>query len=589
MLSIIAVFVQSQIFLNFFLGTFYWGINRAMAFDDLLEQVGSTSRFQILHVALLSMPILMMASHNLLQNFAASVPQHHCSAHQNLSLVSLSPQEVLLLTVPLDQNNKIQKCQRYVVPQWQLMHQNGTSGDRMYDRSDAALQGCEDGWQYDNTEMKSTIITEWDLVCEFRSLKQTGQTIYMGGVLIGAVIFGGLSDRFGRRFLLLISNLLMAVGGTCAAFSPSFLVFCIFRFITGMALSGLVLNSFSLIVEWIPTRVRTVVGTTTGYFYTMGQLILALVAYYIRDWRWLMLAISLPFYIFFLYSWWFLESARWLVLNKKSEQAVKNLKRVARFNGRHEECEKINIEMMHNYMKKELSGSKSSYSVVDLLRTPNIRSITICLSAVWFSTSFAYYGLSMDLQKFGVDIYLIQVIFGAVDIPAKVVVTISMSFIGRRPSQCAALILSGIAILCNIFVPYEKQTVRTALAVLGKGGLAASFNCCYLYAGELFPTVVRQSGMGWVSMMARVGAMVAPMVLLFGEAVPWLPGCIYGIAPIVSGVIALYLPETLGGGLPDTIQDVDDRSEKKTSPEDSLKKQELAMNDTTNVLLKEAV
>ncbi|XP_038821585.1 solute carrier family 22 member 6 [Salvelinus namaycush] len=539
-----------------------------MAFGDLLEQVGSTGRFQVLHVTLLCMPILMMASHNLLQNFVALVPPHHCSVHRNLSLSSLSPEQVLLLTVPQDiKNSRPERCLRYAAPQWQLLSENGTyspkverdSSNDTDDLLDAELQGCKDGWEYSMTEMSSTIISEWDLVCDLRSLKQMGQTIYMGGVLVGAVIFGGLSDRFGRRFLLLISNLLMAVGGTCAAFSTSFSVFCLFRFITGMALSGLGLNSFSLIVEWIPTRVRTVVGTGTGYCYTMGQLILAVVAYYIRDWRWLTLAVSVPFYITFLYSWWFLESARWLVLTRKSEQAVKNLKTVARINGRREEGDRINLEMLQDSMKKEMSCSQGSYSVVDLLRTPTMRNITICLSAVWFSTSFAYYGLSMDLQKFGVDIYLIQVIFGAVDIPAKVVVTVSMSIFGRRPSQCAALILSGVTILINILVPYEKQTVRTTLAVLGKGCLAASFNCCYLYSGELYPTVIRQNGMGWVSMMARVGAMVAPMVLLLGEAVPWLPGFIYGVAPILSGVVAIYLPETLGAPLPDTIQDVDER------------------------------
>ncbi|KAM9436933.1 solute carrier family 22 member 6 isoform 1-T2 [Salvelinus alpinus] len=568
-----------------------------MAFGDLLEQVGSTGRFQVLHVTLLCMPILMMASHNLLQNFVALVPPHHCSVHRNLSLSSLSPEQVLLLTVPQDiKNSRPERCLRYAAPQWQLLSENGTyspkverdSSNDTDDLLDAELQGCKDGWEYSMTEMSSTIISEWDLVCDLRSLKQMGQTIYMGGVLVGAVIFGGLSDRFGRRFLLLISNLLMAVGGTCAAFSTSFSVFCLFRFITGMALSGLGLNSFSLIVEWIPTRVRTVVGTGTGYCYTMGQLILAVVAYYIRDWRWLTLAVSVPFYITFLYSWWFLESARWLVLTRKSEQAVKNLKTVARINGRREEGDRINLEMLQDSMKKEMSCSQGSYSVVDLLRTPTMRNITICLSAVWFSTSFAYYGLSMDLQKFGVDIYLIQVIFGAVDIPAKVVVTVSMSIFGRRPSQCAALILSGVTILINILVPYEKQTVRTTLAVLGKGCLAASFNCCYLYSGELYPTVIRQNGMGWVSMMARVGAMVAPMVLLLGEAVPWLPGFIYGVAPILSGVVAIYLPETLGAPLPDTIQDVDERSCKKTIPNASPKKEELDMKDTNKTLFKEA-
>lgn len=60
----------------------------------------------------------------------------------------------------------------------------------------------------------------------------------------------------------------------------------------------------------------------------------------------------------------------------------------------------------------------------------------------------------MDLQKFGVDIYLMQVIFGAVDIPAKVVITVSMSFLGRRPSQCGALIVAGVTILINLLVPY---------------------------------------------------------------------------------------------------------------------------------------
>ncbi|XP_071372105.1 solute carrier family 22 member 6 [Centroberyx affinis] len=539
-----------------------------MAFGDLLEQVGSTGRFQILHVTLLCMPVLMMASHNLLQNFVANVPPHYCSAHRNLSGSPLSPQDTLLITVPLDKSGKPERCQRYVAPQWHLLEKNGTSSPEeerdAEDGFDIDLQGCTDGWSYNMTEMTSTIISDWHLVCDLRPLKEMGQTVYMGGVLVGAMVFGSLSDRYGRRILLLISNLLMAVGGTCAAFSTSFSLFCLFRFVCGMALSGLGLNSFSLIVEWIPTRVRTVVGTGTGYCYTMGQLILAAIAYFIRDWRWLTLAVSLPFYVSFLYSWWFLESARWLVLNNKSEQAIKNLKSVARVNGRCEEGDKIDIEMLQESMKKEMSCSRGNYSILDLLRTPTMRKMTICLSAVWLSTSFAYYGLAMDLQKFGVDIYLIQVIFGAVDIPAKVVITVSMSFYGRRLSQCAALILSGVTILANLLVPYEQQTVRTCLAVIGKGCLAASFNCCYLYAGELFPTVIRQNGMGWVSMTARVGAMVAPMVLLAGDYIAWLPGLIYGAAPILSGVAAIFLPETLGSPLPDTIQDVEDRKNRKT-------------------------
>ncbi|KAG7515260.1 hypothetical protein JOB18_003823 [Solea senegalensis] len=534
-----------------------------MAFSDLLEQVGSTGRFQVLHVVLLCVPVLMMASHNLLQNFVAAVPFHHCRAQPNVSQSQLSPEEMLLITGPLDQAGRPHKCQRYVAPQWHLLANNGTfsSGDlrETEDDLEVGLQGCDDGWSYNMTAMTSTIISEWDLVCDQRSLKQMGQTVYMGGVLVGALLFGSLSDRYGRRILLLISYLLMAVSGTCVAFSSSFALYCLFRFGCGMALSGNGLNTFSLIVEWIPTRVRTVIGTITGYCYTIGQLILVLIAYFIRDWRWLTLAVSLPFYVFFLIAWWFHESARWLVLNNKPEQALKNLKSVAKFNGRHEEGEKIDINILQESMKKELSSAQGSYSYLDLFRTRRMRTMTLAVSIVWLSTSFAYYGLAMDLQKFGVDIFLIQVIFGAVDIPAKVVITVCMSFIGRRPSQSGVLIVAGTSILLNLLVPHEKQLIRTCLAVVGKGCLAASFNCCYLYTGELYPTIIRQSGLGWASMMARVGSMVAPMVLLAGDLVPWLPGLIYGGAPVLSGVAAIFLPETLGSPLPDTIQDVEDR------------------------------
>ncbi|XP_027012006.1 solute carrier family 22 member 6 [Tachysurus fulvidraco] len=556
-----------------------------MVFADLLEQVGSLGRFQMIHITLLSTPILMMASHNLMQNFIAAVPPHHCTVPANLSASTMGPAETLLLSVPLDEQGNLERCRRYVHPQWNLLSKNSSED---HEENEIEMEGCMDGWSYDKTDMSSTIITEWDLVCDLKSLKQMSQTIYMGGVLLGALIFGGLSDKFGRRILLLISYLLLAVTGTCTAFASSFSIFCLFRFFSGMALSGIILNSFSLIVEWIPTRIRTVVGTMNGYCYTTGQLILAALAYNIRDWRWLTLAVSLPFYVFFLYSWWFLESARWLVLTKKTEEAVKNLKSVARINGRQTECDKINIELLQESMKKELSCTKDNHSALDLVRTRSMRSITVCLSAVWFSTSFSYYGLSMDLQKFGVNIYLIQVIFGAVDIPAKIAVTVAMSFIGRRISLCVSLILSGIAIIANIIVPSELQALRTSLAVLGKGCLAASFSCCYLYSGELYPTIVRQNGMGWVSTMARLGGMVAPMVLLISESFTWAPGLIYGAAPIVSGIFAYFLPETLNTPLPDTIHDAEERGLKKRNFKTSSKKEEVTLNDQCDIPLKES-
>ncbi|XP_075182803.1 solute carrier family 22 member 6-A-like isoform X2 [Anomaloglossus baeobatrachus] len=389
----------------------------------------------------------------------------------------------------------------------------------------------------------------------------------MAGVLVGAIILGGLSDKYGRRALLIWSYFQMAISGICTAFSPNYLSYCVFRFLGGMALSGVGLNTTALIVEWVPTKVRTIAGTLAGYSYTVGQLLLAGLAYGIRDWRWLQLSVSLPFFIFFLYSWWFPESARWLVLSGSPSKAVREMKRVAKFNGKLEEAEEITLESLKADMIKEMACSNSTYTVMDLVRTNTVRRISFAVSVVWFSTSFAYYGLAMDLQKFGVSIYLIQVIFGAVDFPAKLVSTAGMIYIGRRVTQFFSLVLGGMAIIANIFVPSELQALRTSLAVFGKGCLAASFSCVFLYTTELYPTVIRQSGLGLGSTMARLGGIVAPLVKMLGEFYPFLPPLIYGGSPIVSGLLVYFLPETVNMPLPDTIEEVEVGSKKKPEKE----------------------
>lgn len=63
----------------------------------------------------------------------------------------------------------------------------------------------------------------------------------------------------------------------------------------------------------------------------------------------------------------------------------------------------------------------------------------------------------MDLQGFGVSIYLIQVILGAVDLPAKLVGFLVINSLGRRPAQMASLLLAGICILVNGVVPQGEH------------------------------------------------------------------------------------------------------------------------------------
>ncbi|XP_077596565.1 solute carrier family 22 member 6 isoform X2 [Stigmatopora nigra] len=553
-----------------------------MGFSELLDQMGGFGRYQWLHVTLISFPGLLMASQNLLNNFVSGTPGHRCSLSANHSFWNVTREVghafasgaadergrvptlgdfqaegeyALKAFIPPDPSGtRLDRCRRYVTPQWQMLKANGSDN-----ASEARTESCVDGWTFERSEFIATTVSEWDLVCSLRPLKQMIQTVYMGGVLAGAVIYGGLSDRFGRRSILIWSYLQLGVLGTCCAFSQSYWVYCAFRFLSGMAVSGIILNSVSLKVEWIPTKTRTLVGTLTSFYFTFGQMLLAGLAYWLRDWRKLHVAVCAPHILFFAYSWWFAESARWLLLRRRPGEALKTLRRVARINGKAHVSDGLTPEVLRSHMSKELETDQQSLTAYDLLRTPGMRRISVCLIAVWFSTSFAYYGLAMDLQKFGVSIYVMQLIFGAVDIPAKVAALGMLSFLGRRVSQAVCLLASALIIFSNIFVPAEQQVVRTTLACLGKAFTSASFTTVYLYTGELYPTVIRQTGMGLASTMARVGSMAAPAVLILDEVFPALPSVVYGGAAVLASGFACFLPETLNVPLPDTVQDVEDR------------------------------
>ncbi|XP_058016062.1 solute carrier family 22 member 6-A-like [Ahaetulla prasina] len=560
-----------------------------MAFGELLEQVGGMGRFQIIHTILLTIPVLFMASHNLLQNFTAAIPGHRCqvrlapngSEYPNITHLQGAGQ-LLRVSIPLDSKQRLEKCRRFTDAQWYLLNASVTRVN------ETETEPCADGWFYDQTQFTSTIISEWDLVCDRRKLREMAQSIYMAGVLIGALVLGGLADRFGRRALTIWSFFQMAVTGTCAAFSPNYASYCFFRFLTGMALSGFGLSIACLIVEWIPTQHRTITIALTGLAYTLGQILLAGLAYSIRDWRWLQVAVSAPYLIFLLYSWWYAESARWLIQSGQASKAVGVLQRVARINKKQEAGARITTEVLLSSMEKELSSCKSTYTISDLVRTPTIRRIFFCLSMVWFSVSFSYYGLVMDLQNFGVSIYLIQVIFGAVDFPAKLVVTITMSYIGRRVSLTAFLLTAGTIIITNLFVPLEMQTLRTSLAVIGKGCLSAAFTCVFLFTTELYPTPVRQTGLGFGSTMARVGGMVSPLTSLLEDYYSFLPPVVYGALPILAGIIACLLPETLNVPLPDTIDDVENRSKKtKKKSKEEIGQEKILLQRQEKVLFKE--
>ncbi|XP_054479241.1 solute carrier family 22 member 13-like isoform X2 [Anoplopoma fimbria] len=278
--------------------------------------------------------------------------------------------------------------------------------------------------------------------------------------------------------------------------------------------------------------------------YPLGLILLSGIAYLIPNWRILQLVVFSPLVVVLGIIYWILpESARWLITQGRKKEAIKEIRRAAKVNGR-----KVPEDLLD---KLDDEGPSKRGSMLDIFRISYLRKRALIMSYVWFGTSLMYYGLSLNAGNFGLDIYLTQFVFAFVEFPARLGSLPLIQHFGRKVCLAGVLMFGGAACLGIIVIPKDLPVVVTIIAVIGKFAATASFSIIYVYSAELYPTILRQNGVGLNSVCARVGGVIAPLIRLLGVYHYSIPMLIYGIVPIVAGGICLLLPETLNVELQD--------------------------------------
>ncbi|XP_071987461.1 solute carrier family 22 member 15-like isoform X2 [Engystomops pustulosus] len=174
--------------------------------------------------------------------------------------------------------------------------------------------------------------------------------------------------------------------------------------------------------------------------------------------------------------------------------------------------------------------------------------------------SLVYYGLTLNAGELKGNLYVNVALYGLVEVPAfpLCLFFIEKSWSGRGKSTAGFLVFAGLSCMFTMFLP-ENNTFYVSsavLALLGKLSVSAAFNVVYIYTSELYPTVVRNAGLGVCAMACRFGGILAPFVPSMKSLNPSMPFLAFGISGISAGILSLLLPETLNKPIAECIEDL---------------------------------
>lgn len=329
------------------------------------------------------------------------------------------------------------------------------------------------------------------------------------GLMIGALLFGPLADRFGRKPILCLSVALFGVLCLWSAYATSLRELILLRFLTGLGLGGAMPTAITLTSEFGPEKQRSLLVTSMFCGFTLGGASGGVVAAQIiplHGWQGVLLFGGvMPLVLVPVLAWFLPESVRYLALSgRKQEQVARTLRRIAP----QEALDHVTFTVPENKVKG---------STVRNLFSKGVVVGTVCLWLTFFMSLLVYYLLTSWLPTViyntGIPLGMTALVAAALPLGS----TVGAVLIGRlmdRRNPCR--VLAGSYVIAAIFIlliGVASSLPMLVFAVFGAGlGTGGSQTGVNALAAAYYPTSSRVTGVSWALGIGRVGSIVGSMV-----------------------------------------------------------------------------
>ena len=400
---------------------------------------------------------------------------------------------------------------------------------------------------------KSTIIGEYDLICEHTFIGWIG-TAYFFGYLSFSYIFASLSEHIGRTRVIFIELVIIIIMGSVIflnATSESLWMLVVGSTLVGVG-SAYAGPGNNLAIDAVDsTNINTAILFVNCSFALMEILLgLAMLIHY--SWH-THIYISILWYIFWALSLLYMqEGPRYHIFKGQFSHAIRQFHNIANWNGYI-----YSSPFPNNAYLRQLSDHKhQQHSFCYIFRHKSTSSSFILLSPLAIVNDFVFYGIAMDMPKLKGSIQLNAVmagLFEIIGVLASVYLARTSTF-GRKWTIFTFFLIAGSGFGLDLILDsYIYQSTTVIFIIIRKFGISGSFNVLRLLIGELFPSEIRSSVLGALVVVGGIGSFSAPMIVQLTSNSHY----IFTFACFLAAALATFITETRGKTVPDVFSHSD--------------------------------